>query len=134
MRKGEKKDVFSKLLISLKKILEKTPSLEKMREDVKEMGLYMRSVEGNPMIIKKIKEEKIIEVLWKLGKIDMLLERNFHLLNKKQQQFIFNSFENIKEQLITDLNPYFTGEIKDDGSSYLLLEVTRRRNTDKDIN
>lgn len=134
MRKGEKKDVFSKLLINLRQILEKTPSLEKMKEDVKEMGLYMRSVEGNPLIIKKVKEEKIIEVLWKLGKIDILLEKNFHLLDKKQQQFIFNSFEEIKEQLITDLNPYFTGEIKDDGSSYLLLEVTRRRNTDKDVN
>ncbi len=134
MKKGEKKDIFLKLLLQLKEILEKAPSLEQMKEDVKEMGLYMRSVEGDPMVIKKIREDKIIEVLWKLGKIDMLLEKNFHLLDKKQQQFIFNSFENIKEKLIAELNPYFTGEIKGDVSSYLLLEVTRRRNTNKDIN
>ncbi len=134
MKKGGRKDIFSKILLQLKDILEKTPSLEKMKEDVKEMGLYMRSVEGNPLIIKKITEEKIIEVIWKLGKIDMLLEKNFHLLDKQQQQFIFNSFENIKEQLIADLNPYFISEIKDDDASYLLIEVTRRRNTNKNIN
>lgn len=137
---NKKSDFFSQLMLRLRNILDKKPSFEKMKEEVRLMGFNIRPVEGNPLIINRIRDVKLIEVLWTLGKIDSLMEENFHRLNKQQKKLFLQLIKAIQEKLslsvslAADETNYFKKDDKEEISSYLMLEVFRKNKIKKNIN
>lgn len=138
MRK--KKDFFTNVLNSLKEILEKKPSFEKMEEEVRLMGFHIKPIQGNTTIISKIKNERLVEVLWTLGKIDILMEKNFHRLTKEQKAIILKSIEEIQKKftlvanLPTDKYSFFKKNKEEEITPYLMLEVFRKNKIKRNIN
>lgn len=135
---NKKRETFFKLLLDLKNILNKKPNLEKMKEEVRLMGFHIRPLDGNPDIINKVKNDKFIEVLWTLGKIDILMEKNFHQLTMEQKKLILQSIEKIKNEIDLTLpveeSPSFKKQDDENTSPYLMLEIFRKGHLKKNIN
>jgi len=138
MRKKRKNSakVFTQLLTSLKNILEEKPPFAKMKEEVEMMGFFIRPIEGDPQIIEKIDDQEFIEALWTIGKIDSLLEKNFHYLNKNQKQIILEALNKIQERLIlkAKIKREMVDELSEKTPSHLMLEIYRKRIVKKNIN
>lgn len=135
---NKKRETFFKILLELKNILNKKPPLEKMKEEVRLMGFHIRPLDGSPAIINKVKNDKFIEVLWTLGKIDILMEKNFHRLTLEQKKLILQLIEKFKNELDLTLSveevPSFKKYDDENTSPYLMLEIFRKGHLKKNIN
>lgn len=135
---NKKRETFFQLLLELKNILNKKPSLEEMKEEVRLMGFHIKPLDGNPAIISKVKNDKFIEALWTLGKIDILMEKNFHRLTSEQKKIILQSIEEIEKKNDLTLPLEELSSFKNDNdkntSPYLMIEIFRKSHLKKIIN
>ena len=135
---NKKRETFFKILLELKNILNKKPPLEKMKEEVRLMGFHIRPLAGNPDFLREVKNDKFVEALWTLGKIEILIEKNFHRLTLEQKKLIIRSIEEIEKKLDLTLPieelPSFKNHADENSSSYLMLEIFRKGHLKKNIN
>lgn len=133
---NKKRETFFKVLQELKDILNKKPTLKEMKEEVRLMGFHIRPLDGNPAIISELKNDKLIEALWTLGKIDILMEKNFHRLTNEQKKIILQSIEQIekKNDLTLPIEKLPSIRNKGNKASYLMIEIFRKSHLKNSIN
>lgn len=135
---NKKRETFFKLILELKNILNKKPTLEKMKEELRLMGFHIRPLAGNLTFLSEVKNNKFIEALWTLGKIDILIEKNFHRLTSEEKKLILQSVEEIEEKmefaLPVEESSSFKNRTDENSSSYLMLEIFRKDHLKRKIN
>ncbi len=104
MKKRNRADLLQIIADFQKKILEDKPSLQEMYEEVRMMHFKIRPLQGDLSQL-NFKEEKFIEILWSLGKLDEFFHRQYKKLNgRNQKEVFFKFFDNLYEKLQAQLN------------------------------
>lgn len=104
MKKRNRTDLLQVIADFQKKILENKPSTQEMYEEVRMMHFKIRPLQGDLSQL-NFKEEKFIEILWSLGKLDEFFHRQYKKLNSRnQKEVFFKFFDGLYEKLQTQLN------------------------------
>lgn len=91
------------MINSFQKSLNKKPSPEKMYEEIKMMKFKVRPIQGNLSEV-NLNNEKFVETLWSLGKLDEFFQKEFYRLSAKNKNLFMKIFEEIYEKYQQDLN------------------------------
>ncbi|OGK15261.1 hypothetical protein A2774_02435 [Candidatus Roizmanbacteria bacterium RIFCSPHIGHO2_01_FULL_39_12c] len=92
-------DIFSKL----KKTLAAKPSLETMYQEVRMMRFKIRPISGDISLL-KLRDHRLIETLWGLGKLDEVFQREYNSLSRDQQEVFFRLIDSLYQQYQMQLN------------------------------
>lgn len=98
MRKKTEIEVLGLLREFQKNVLENTPSVEKMSEEIIMMSFKVRPLQGDIGAI-DLKNTRFIETLWSLGKLDEFLQREAPRLNRQGKKIFFQYLGDIHSHL-----------------------------------
>ncbi|PJC32188.1 hypothetical protein CO049_03405 [Candidatus Roizmanbacteria bacterium CG_4_9_14_0_2_um_filter_36_12] len=102
MRSKPAKDVLE-MINSFQKSLNKKPSTEKMHEEIKMMKFKVRPIQGDLSEV-NLNNEKFVETLWSLGKLEEFFQKEFYRLSSKNKDLFMRIFNDIYEKYYQDLN------------------------------
>jgi len=102
MKKKLTKDINS-ILKDFQNFLKKKPTPGEMLDEVRMMKFKIRPVSGDLMSV-DLKNDKFIETLWNLGKLDEFYQSEYPKLSRKNKQVFFQIFENLYQKYRNDLN------------------------------
>lgn len=91
------------MLRDFQNFLKKKPKVGEMLDEVRMMKFKIRPVSGDLLSI-DLRNDKFIETLWNLGKLDEFYQSEFPKLSRKNQQVFFQIFENLYQKYRNDLN------------------------------
>lgn len=103
MKKKEAVDLLLILADFQKNILGSKPSIEAMVDEVRMMHFKIRPLQGDVSLL-NLREDKLIETLWNLGKLDEFYQKHNSRLTSSQKSIFFNFFEEIYGKFQTQLN------------------------------
>lgn len=103
MKKKETVDLLLVLADFQKNILERKPSLETMMDEVHMMHFKIRPLQGDVSLL-NLKEDKLIETLWNLGKLDEFYQKHNSRLTNKQKDTFFIFFDEVYRKFQNQLN------------------------------
>lgn len=103
MKKKETVDLLLILADFQKNILERTPSIETMMDEVRMMHFKIRPLQGDVSLL-NLKEDKLIETLWNLGKLDEFYQKHNSRLTNKQKNTFFIFFDEVYRKFQNQLN------------------------------
>ncbi len=127
MKTKKHQDIIDRLALLQKDILNKKPSLEKMREEVQMMHFKIRPIQGNISLI-NLNSVQLIEVLWNLGKLEEFYHREVGRITRTEQMAFFSIFDRVYGQLQTQLNRInLRSELVIKGSGVLELEIFKEK-------
>jgi len=92
-----------KLLEDLKKIIENKPSTETMYAEVQMMKFKVKPLRGDVAIF-NLKNKKLIETLWSLGKLDELFQKELFHVKPSQREIFFKIFDDLTQKYQLQLN------------------------------
>jgi len=92
-----------KLLTSLKKIIDNKPSAEVMYEEIQMMKFKVKPLKGDIAIF-NLKNKKLIETLWSLGKLDELFQKELFHVRPSQRETFFKIFDDLTQKYQLQLN------------------------------
>ena len=95
MKKGELIDFVKELY---NKIIVKKPPIEKMKEEVKLMGLKVRPLTEKFLDALNSKNERFVEMVWLIGKLDEFLHSSGKKFTREEIDEILTIFSNIYAQ------------------------------------
>lgn len=135
MKKRSRTDLLQVIADFQKKIIENKPSVEAMYEEVRMMHFKIRPLQGDLSQL-NLKEEKFIEILWSLGKLDEFFQRQYKKLNSRnQKEVFFKFFDNLYEKLQTQLNKLDLKAAKElNLSATIEMEIFKEKNFRKKAN
>lgn len=84
-----------------KSVLHKPP-YQKMVEEVRMMKFKVRPMQGNVLEF-DLKDERLIQVLWSLGKLDELFQNEYPKLSQKEKDVFFRIFDSMYQELQSEL-------------------------------
>jgi len=93
MRKKTSKDILS-LFNNIQKIISAKLNTNQMFEELQMMKFKIKPIQGDVMSF-NLKNEKFIESLWSLGKLDEFFHREFPPLSKKEKEIFIRIFDNL---------------------------------------
>lgn len=133
-----RKKTISKVLelfTGFRKDLEVKPSIDVMYEEIRMMRFKIRPLQGDVTMI-NLKNERLIETLWQLGKLDDFFQREFKKLSNTQQEIFFNFFNELHIKLQRDLNRVSlrSGKVAPSIPSVFEMEITKERKEAKKFN
>lgn len=102
MRKKTSKDILS-LFNNIQKIISAKLTINQMFEEVQMMKFKIKPIQGDIMSF-NLKNEKFIENLWSLGKLDEFFHKEFPLLSKKEKEVFIGIFDNLYFKYQQQLN------------------------------
>jgi len=102
MEKKETKDVME-VLSNLRDIIDHKPSTLKMYEEIQMMKFKIRPLQGDVLAI-NLNNERFLETLWSLGKLDEFFQREYGKMSKKDQEIFIRYFDNFYKNLQQELN------------------------------
>lgn len=102
MKKKISKDIIS-LFGNIQKIISTKPNTNQMFEEVQMMKFKIKPIQGDVMFF-NLKNEKFIENLWSLGKLDEFFHKEFPLLSKKEKKVFIRIFDNLYFKYQQQLN------------------------------
>ena len=102
MKRKTNKDVLE-IINTFQKLLNKKPSPEKMYEEIQMMKFKVRPIQGNLSEV-NLNNEKFVETLWSLGKLDEFFQKEFYQLSPKNKELFMKIFDDIYEKYQQDLN------------------------------
>ncbi len=102
MNKKKTKDVVE-IFSNFKKVLAAKPSLTEMFADVRMMRFKIKPITGDISIL-QLKNHRLIETLWSLGKLDEVFQKEYANLSKDQKDVFFKLFDNLYQQFQHELN------------------------------
>lgn len=128
------KDILS-LFNNIQKIISAKLTINQMFEEVQMMKFKIKPIQGDVMSF-NLKNEKFIENLWSLGKLDEFFHKEFPLLSKKEKEVFIRIFDNLyfkyQQQLNqTNLQPTKMTLIK---TELLELEIFKEGKLRKKVN
>lgn len=113
MKKGDLVELLKRFY---NEVLAKKPSFEKMREEAKAMGIKLRPVVGNLFDFALQKNDKLVEIVWTIGKLDEFLNNLRSVQKKDVDQFLelFNDLymEKMIEELYLEIDKDFGLELE----------------------
>lgn len=86
-----------------KNILGRKPSLEIMMDEVRMMHFKIRPLQGDVSLL-DLRENKLIETLWNLGKLDEFYQKHNNRLSSDQKTIFFNFFDEVYRKFQIQLN------------------------------
>ena len=102
MRKKINKDILS-LINNIQKIISTKPNTNQMFEEVQMMKFKIKPIQGDVSAF-NLKNERFIESLWRLGKLDEFFHKEFPQLSKKEQEVFLRFFNNLYFKYQQQLN------------------------------
>lgn len=102
MVKIKNKDVLN-LLENLKKIIENKPPAAVMYEEIQMMKFKVKPIKGDIGIF-NLKNTKLIEALWSLGKLDELFQKELFHIKPSQRDIFFRMFDDLSHKYQLQLN------------------------------
>lgn len=103
MKKKETVDLLLILADFQRNTLESKPSIEAMVDEVRMMHFKIRPLQGDVSLL-DLREDKLIETLWNLGKLDEFYQKHNNRLTSGQKSIFFNFFEEIYGKFQNQLN------------------------------
>lgn len=133
-----RKKTISKILelfTGFRKDLEIKPPVNVMYDEIRMMRFKIRPLQGDITLL-NLKNERLIETLWQLGKLDDFFQREFKRLSNPQQEIFFNFFEELHSKLQHDLNyvSLRAGRVSPPIPSVFEMEITKERKETKKFN
>ncbi len=92
MKKGEVLELVKKFY---QEVLAKKPSYEKMKEEAKIMGVSLRPVMGDLFNFATEKKERLVEIVWTIGKLDEFMSKKVKNLPKKEIELFLELFNEL---------------------------------------
>ncbi len=102
MRKKTSTDILS-LISNIQKIISTKPNTNQMFDEVRMMKFKIKPIHGDVSAF-NLKNEKFIESLWSLGKLDEFFHKEFPQLSKKEQEVFLRFFDNLYFKYQQQLN------------------------------
>ncbi len=104
MKKGDVVEIVKEFY---QKVLSKKPPVEKMREEAKLMGLKLRPVHGDLFKLAAFKNDKLVEIVWFIGKLDEFLhqQRGRKISEKEIDQVLEAVNEVYGKELVKGFTP-----------------------------
>jgi len=102
MRKKTSKDILS-LINNIQKIISAKPDTNKMFEEVQMMKFKIKPIQGDVSAF-NLKNERFIESLWSLGKLDEFFFKEVPSLSKKEKEIFMNFFDSLYFKYQQQLN------------------------------
>jgi hypothetical protein len=133
MHKKRATDILN-LLKNFQKYLEQHPATDKMYEEVRMMNFKIRPLQGDVSFL-NLNDQRLIEVLWQLGKLDEFFQKEFTGLPTKQKEVFFQYFESLHNRLqgqLNHLNLKDGAKIK--GNSFFEMEIVKEGSGSKKVN
>lgn len=102
MRKKQNHDVLA-IINNFKKIIDSKPPVNKMIEEVRMMKFKVRPIQGDISEF-NLENERLLETLWSLGKLDELFQKEFIDLSTKEKKVFIRIFDGLYQQFQSELN------------------------------
>ena len=134
MKKKIDRDIIS-LFGNIQKVISSKPKTNQMFEDVQMMKFKIKPLQGDVSAY-NLKNEKFIESLWSLGKLDEFFHKEFPRLSKKEQEFFLKFFDTLYskyQQQLSQINLQPTRGMTSK-SGLLELEIYKERRLSKKSN
>src|SRR3990167_7862228 len=103
MRQKKNPDLIEDIVNFQKELIKNKLSHNIMYDQVRMMRYKIRPLQGDISAL-DFKNEKFIEILWNLGKLDEFFNKKKSLLDKKQKEILYGFLENIYAKLQHQLN------------------------------
>ncbi|PIP14705.1 hypothetical protein COW98_04175 [Candidatus Roizmanbacteria bacterium CG22_combo_CG10-13_8_21_14_all_35_9] len=133
MEKKETKDVME-VLSNLRDIIDHKPSTLKMYEEIQMMKFKIRPLQGDVLAI-NLNNERFLETLWSLGKLDEFFQREYGKMSKKDQEIFIRYFDNFYKNLQQELNKIKLYNKKNPPrTSILEMEIFKEKLLKKKVN
>ena len=94
---------MSELVGSFQMLVKNNPPINQMYEEIRMMKFRIRPLQGNVLSV-NLNNEKFIEVLWSMGKLDEFYQSEFSSLTPKNKQLFIKIFEDLHIQFQEELN------------------------------
>lgn len=126
MKHKSETDVL-KLFDTFQKSLQQKPSYKQMMDEVRMMKFKVRPMQGDVLLFNML-DERFIEALWNLGKLDELFQNQYQKLSQKNKQLFFRIFDSMYEKLQSELNKINLRRVKTSNISPVLeIEIFKER-------
>jgi len=133
MKKKETKDVME-VLTNLKNIISHKPSPFKMVEEIQMMKFKIRPLQGDVLAI-NLNNERFLETIWSLGKLDEFFQKEYRQLSKKDQEIFIRYFDGFYKNLQQELNKVKLYNKKGPPKTSILeMEIFKERLLKKKVN
>ncbi len=87
---------------NFQKTILKKPSHKLMMDEVRMMKFKVRPMQGDILLF-NLQDERLIEVLWSLGKLDELFQNKYQKLSSKDKGVFFRIFDSMYQRLQSEL-------------------------------
>lgn len=102
MRKKVTKDISS-LVSAFQSFLKNKPKADRMVSEIRMMKFKIRPIQGDLSSI-NLKNERFIETLWSLGKLDEFFQTEYPKLTAKNREVFIKIFDDLYHQYQKELN------------------------------
>jgi hypothetical protein len=118
---SEGKDILS-LFNNIQKIISAKPNVNQMFEEVQMMKFKIKPIQGDISAF-NLKNERFIESIWSLGKLDEFFYKEYPLLSKKDQEVFLRIFDSLYIKYQQQLNQVNLQSAKIPAAKTGLLEL-----------
>ena len=105
MRQKKNPDLIEDIVNFQKELIKNKPSHNIMYEQVRMMRYKIRPLQGDISEL-NFKNEKFIEILWNLGKLDEFFDKKKKLLDKRQKEIFYGFLDKIYDKLQHQFNHF----------------------------
>lgn len=103
MKSQNKTDAFEIIKQFQSSVLQHTPSVEKMYDEVRMMKFKIKPLQGDISLL-NFKNQDFISALWSLGKLDEFFQSHFTDLQPEQQDIFFKLMDEMRYEFQNQLN------------------------------
>lgn len=87
---------------TFQKAIQNKPPHKQIMDEVRMMKFKVRPMQGDILLF-NLQDERLIEVLWSLGKLDELFHNKYQKLSLKDKGVFFRIFDSMYQKLQSDL-------------------------------
>ncbi len=134
MKRKINKDILS-LFGNIQKIISSKPKINQALEEIQMMKFKIKPLQGDVSAY-NLKNERFIESLWSLGKLDEFFRKEFPQLSKKEQEVFLRFFDSLYikyQQQLNQVNLQPTRRMTAK-TGLLELEIYKERKLKKKVN
>lgn len=102
MRNKNNNDVL-RIFDHFQKTIVQKPSHKQMFTEVRMMKFKVRPMHGDVLSF-DLHDEKLIELLWSLGKLDELYQKEYKKLSEKEKNVFYKIFDSMYQKFQTELS------------------------------
>lgn len=134
MRKKTSKDVLH-LVNSFQTFIKNRPTVGQMYLEIQMMKFKIRPIRGDMSLV-DLKNEKFIETIWSLGKLDEFFQKEYGGLSRKNKEVFTQIFDDLYHKYQDELNKIniYKGRKITPQNQSLEIEIFKENQASKKIN